>query len=62
MYLFNDAKDIFQEKFLENVMDDDNNMDENVEKVLLLGTELLENDKINETMIKLLIKRMNNYL
>ena len=62
MYLFNDAKYILQEKSLEKSMDDDNNMYENVEKVLLLGTELLENDKINETMIKLLIKRMNNYL
>ena len=32
----------FQEKLLENVMDDDNKMNENVEKVLLLITELLK--------------------
>ena len=47
MYLFNDAKYILQEKSLEKSMDDDNNMYENVEKVLLLTTELLQKRQNN---------------
>ena len=43
--LLNYAKDIFQEKLLEDVMDDDNKMNENFEKFLLLTTELLEKGK-----------------
>ena len=43
-------------------MDDDNKMDENIEKFLLLTTELLEKEKTVETMKKILIKRLKNYL
>ena len=52
VHLLNYAKDILQEKLLENIMDDDNNMDKNVEKVMLLTTKLLEKDKIIETVKK----------
>ena len=40
--LLNDEKSIFQEKNLENVMNDNETMNENVEKVLWLTTEILE--------------------
>ena len=43
-------------------MDDDNNMDENVGKVLLLTIELVEKDKIIEMIKILLIKKIKNYL
>ena len=33
-------------------MEDDNKMDENVDKVLLMNTQLLEKDKIIEIMKK----------
>ena len=52
VHLLNYAKDILQEKLLENIMDDDNNMEKNVEKVMLLTTKLLEKDKIIETVKK----------
>ena len=42
VYLLDTAKYIFQGKPLETFMGDDNNMDENIEKVLPLTTELLE--------------------
>ena len=45
VYLLNDERYIFQDKPLENFMYD-NNMDENVEKVLLLITELPEGKKL----------------
>ena len=40
----------FQDKLLEIVMDDNNNKDENVEKVMWLTTALLEKGKIIEIM------------
>ena len=46
MHLLCDANDIFQDKFLENVMDDDNKMDENIENIMLLATGSLEKDFI----------------
>ena len=54
VYLFNDATYIFQDKPLEIIMDDDDNMDENFEKYLPLATELLKETKI--------LKWGNNYL
>ena len=42
VYILNDAKYIFQDKPLEKFMDDDNKIDENVEKVLSLTNGLLE--------------------
>ena len=38
-------KDNFQDQLLENVIDDDNKKDENVDKVMLWTTELLETKK-----------------
>ena len=54
VYLFNDATYIFQEKPLEIIMDDDDNMDENFDKYLPLATELLKENKI--------LKWRNNYV
>ena len=56
MYQLNDAKYIFQYKPLEFITDDDNNIDENDEKIMLLITELLEKDKIIEMMKKIVDK------
>ena len=50
MCLLNDAKYIFQDKLLENLMDNDNKMNENVGKVLLLPTDLLEKGNEEEMM------------
>ena len=61
MYLLNNAKDILQDKLLENVIDNDNNMDENVQKVLLLTTALLGKYKIIE-MMKTNIDKKNEEL
>ena len=41
-------KDKFQDRLIENVMDDDNKKYENFAKVIFLATELLEKDKIME--------------
>ena len=57
VYLLNDAKDILHEKLLKNDMDDDDNMDENVDKVLLLTTELLEKYKRIEITKKSIYKK-----
>ena len=62
MYLLNNAKDILQDKLLENVIDNDNNMDENVQKVLLLTTVLLEKYKIIEMMKKNIDKKNEELL
>ena len=48
VHILNDAK------YMENFMDDDNNMDENVEKVLFLSAELLKNNKMIEMTRELL--------
>ena len=45
VYLLNDTTYILQDKPLENFISDDNKIDENIEKVLLLTTELLEKIK-----------------
>ena len=37
-------------------MNDDNKMDQNVDKVMLLTTESLEKDKMIEIIIRVLIK------
>ena len=50
MYLLNNDKCFLQEKPLETSMYGDNNMYENVEKVLSLTTELLEKEKIIQMM------------
>ena len=50
VYLLNDNKDNFQDQLLENVLDDDNRNDENVEKYILLTSELIQKDKIIEIM------------
>ena len=42
MYLLNDSKYILQDKLIGYLMNDGNKMDENVEKVLSLTTELLK--------------------
>ena len=47
----------FQDQLLENVIDDDNKKDENVDKVMLWTTELLENEKIIEIMINAILKK-----
>ena len=44
-------KDNFQDQLLENFMGDDNKNNENVDKVMLLTTELLEKDKTIDIMI-----------
>ena len=56
VYLLNDVKYILQYQILENVMNDDNKMDQNVDKVMLLTTESLEKDKMIEIIIRVLIK------
>ena len=38
VYLFNNMKDNFQDKLLENALDDENKDDENFAKILLLAT------------------------
>ena len=50
IYLLNDNKDNFQDQLLENLMDDDNRNDENVEKDLLLTSELIQKYKRIEIM------------
>ena len=55
MYLLNDAKYVLQEKPLEYVIDN------GVEKVLTLATELLKT-KIIEMMKKYILKIIRNYL
>ena len=59
-YLLNDAKDSLREKILENVMNDDNNMDENIGKVLFLTTELMEKDKKKGMMKTSIDEKMKN--
>ena len=44
-------KDNFQDQLLEKFMVDDNKNNENVDKVMLLTTELLEKDKTIDIMI-----------
>ena len=56
MYLLNDAKYILKNKPLETFMDDDDMMDENFEKVLLLTNKLLEKKKIMRLREKVLIQ------
>ena len=46
MYLLKDVKYILQDKPPEYFVDDDNKMDENVEKVLSLTTGLLKRTKL----------------
>ena len=62
VHILNYAKYILHEKPPKNVIDYANRIDEHIEKVLLLTTDLLEKCKIIEIMKKTLIKRMNNYL
>ena len=59
MYLLNDSKYILQDKLIGYLMNDGNKMDENVEKVLSLTTELLKKKNWND---KKELKMMNNYL
>ena len=50
----------FQDQLLENLMGDDNNKGENVEKFMLLTTELLKRYKnIDKKRRKLLIGKKN---
>ena len=54
-------RDNFQDRPLENVIDDDNQKKENSEKFLLLTTELLIKDKIIEIVRIVLIKGKKSY-
>ena len=62
VYLLNYIKDNFQDKVMENVMDDDKDKSENVEKINFLTTGLLEKEKIIEIMKTILIKIIKSYL
>ena len=61
VYLLNYIKDNFQDKVMENVMDDDKDKSENVEKINFLTTGLLEIEKIIEIMKSILIKIIKSY-
>ena len=50
IYVLNNMQDNSKDRLLENAMDYYYNKDENVEKVMLLTTEVLEKDKIFEIM------------